>query len=146
MYRGAKGTVMAHVPMSQTNLDAYPNSGLSSVHDERVDLLAVRKNLFDGEAVDRVFRARGSTVELLAVTTQRIIMVERVAWDGRIALTSVPFGRVSAVSLMADDQHSIDEAVVLGFRVQSLAFELNLGDPVRAREAHDLLMWALLHW
>jgi hypothetical protein len=136
---------MAQVPMSSTSMDAYPISEVAGAPDQRADLAAVRNNLFDGEAVDRVYRGHGPGVQLLAVTSQRIMMVERTAWDGRLALTSIPFGRLTAVSFLADENHPIDHATTIGIRVTSLAFELKCSDAEQAREAHDLISWTLIH-
>jgi hypothetical protein len=132
---------MAQVPLSSASLDTYA----VSAHDERADLSAVRSNLFDGEAIDRVYRGHGSGVQLLALTSQRIMMVERTTWDGRLALTSIPYGRVTAVSFLAEDNQPIDIATTIGIRVTSLAFELNCADAEQARQAHDLISWTLLH-
>jgi hypothetical protein len=136
---------MANVPPRRSSLDTYPASEVVPRYDEQAELVAVRDNLFDNETVDKVFQGRPPGVQLLAVTNQRIMMVERTTWDGRCALTSVPFGRVSAVSLLSDDEHPIDEPVALGIRVQSLGFVMELGDAEQTREAHDLITWALLH-
>jgi hypothetical protein len=52
---------------------------------------------------------------------------------------------VTALSFLADDEHPIDQAVTVGIRVQSLAFEVEFGDADQAREAHDLITWSVLH-
>jgi hypothetical protein len=132
---------VAQVPLSSASSD------LSSVtaNDEHSDLAAVRNNLFHSEAIDRVYRGRGSGIQLLALTGQRIMMVERTTWAGRLALTSVPYGRVSAVSLLAEDDQPIDMATTIGIRVTSLAFELNCGNAPQAQQAHDLITWSILH-
>jgi len=132
---------MAQVPLSSASLD----TSAVTAHDGRADLSAVRNNLFDGEAIDRVYRGHGSGVQLLALTSQRIMMVERTLWEGRLALTSIPYGRVTAVSYLAEDNQSIDIATTVGIRVASLAFELNCADAEQARQAHDLISWTLLH-
>jgi hypothetical protein len=108
-------------------------------------LAAVRDNLFHSEAIDRVYRGRGSGIQLLALTGQRIMMVERTTWSGRLALTSIPYGRVSAVSLLAEDDQPIDRASTIGIRVTSMAFELNCANAAQARQAHDLITWSILH-
>jgi hypothetical protein len=132
---------MAHVPLSSASLDTLA----VSAHDERADLSAVRNNLFDGEAIDRIYRGRGSDVQLLALTSQRIMMIERTAWGGQLALTSIPYGRVTAVSYLAEDNQPIDVATTIGIRVASLSFKLKCVDVDQAQQAHDLISWTLLH-
>jgi hypothetical protein len=132
---------MAQVPLSSASLDTLA----ASAHDERADLSAVRNNLFDGEAIDRIYRGRGSDVQLLALTSQRIMMIERTAWEGQLALTSIPYGRVTAVSYLAEDNQPIDVATSIGIRVASLSFKLKCVDVDQAQQAHDLISWTLLH-
>ncbi|MDX6585123.1 MAG: hypothetical protein QOI10_4307 [Solirubrobacterales bacterium] len=132
---------MAQVPLSSASLDTLA----ASAHDERADLSAVRNNLFDGEAIDRIYRGRGSDVQLLALTSQRIMMIERTAWGGQLALTSIPYGRVTAVSYLAEDNQPIDVATTIGIRVASLSFKLKCVDVDQAQQAHDLISWTLLH-
>jgi hypothetical protein len=132
---------MAQVPLISASLDTLA----ASAHDERADLSAVRNNLFDGEAIDRIYRGRGSDVQLLALTSQRIMMIERTAWEGQLALTSIPYGRVTAVSYLAEDNQPIDVATTIGIRVASLSFKLKCVDVDQAQQAHDLISWTLLH-
>jgi hypothetical protein len=132
---------MAQVPLSSASLDTLA----VSAHDERADLSAVRNNLFDGEAIDRIYRGRGPDVQLLALTSQRIMMIERTAWEGQLALTSIPYGRVTAVSYLAEDNQPIDVATTIGIRVASLSFKLKCVDVDQAQQAHDLISWTLLH-
>jgi hypothetical protein len=48
--------------------------------------------------VDRIFRGRPPGIELLAVTNKRLMFLDCTSYEGRVALTSAPFGRVTSVS------------------------------------------------
>jgi len=123
------------------------SANISSIttHDDPADLAAVRNNIFDGESIDRLYRGHGEGIQLLALTGRRIMMVERTAWAGRLALTSIPYGRVTAVSFLADDDHPIDAATTIGIRVTSLSFEMHCADATQASQAHDLISWTMLY-
>lgn len=136
---------MALTPMSGTSLDTYPPPEPGPAHDDRADMAAVWDNLFDGEAVDRVFRGRAPGIELLAVTNKRLMLVESTSYQGRIALTSVPFARVTWVSFLAPLDQPLDRARTIGIRVISAMFELHCANASQAREAHDLISWNLTH-
>ena len=129
-----------HDPAAHSGMTHAPAS-----HDEHVHLAAIRATLYDGEAIHRIYRGHGSGVDLLAVTSQRLIMIERTVWDGQLALTSVPFSRVTAVSLVTQGDQEIDRASTVGFRVTSISFVLHCADAEQAREAHDLINWPLFH-
>jgi hypothetical protein len=120
-------------------------SSIATGDDHAADYTAVRNNVFDGESIDRVYRGHGDGVQLLALTGRRIMMVERTAWGGRLALTSIPYGRITAVSFLADDDHPIDAATTIGIRVTSLSFEMHCADATQAGQAHDLISWTMLH-
>jgi hypothetical protein len=134
---------MARVPRSATDLDAYPSVQVG--YDERADIAAVLDNLFDGEAVDRVYRGLAPGIQLLAVTNRRLMMVESQSVEGRLALTSVPFARVTSVSFLAERGEPLDFASTIGIRVLATVFELHCVGPDEAREAHDLISWNLTH-
>jgi hypothetical protein len=140
-----KGAAMAPTPRepgaAHSELAPHP----SASHDERVHLAAIHDTLYDGEMVHRLYRGHRGGIDLLAVTSQRIIMMERTAWDGHLALTSVPFSRVTAVSLLAQGDLDIDQATTVGLRVTSLSFLLHCADADEAREAYDLINWPLYH-
>jgi hypothetical protein len=140
-YEQRGGPDIALVPLSSASLD------ISSIatNEDRADYAAVRNNVFDGESIDRVYRGHGDGVQLLALTGRRIMMVERTAWAGRLALTSIPYGRITAVSFLADDDHPIDAATTIGIRVTSLSFEMHCADATQASQAHDLISWTMLY-
>jgi hypothetical protein len=140
---------MAQMPTNSNSIDTHPapnvTGNVTATHDERANLAAVHSNLYEGEAVHRIYRGHGSSVELLAVTSLRIMLIERTAWGDRLALTSVPFSRITAVSLLAEDNRPIDGATTVGIRVASLTFTLTCADAAQAQEAHDLINWPLYH-
>jgi hypothetical protein len=144
---------MAQMPTNSNSTDTHPapnvtgnvTGNVTAAHDERANLAAIHSNLYDGEAVHRIYRGHGSGAELLAVTSLRIMLIERTAWGDRLALTSVPFSRITAVSLLAGNNQPIDSTTTVGIRVASLTFTLSCADAGQAREAHDLINWPLYH-
>jgi len=135
--------VVALTPMAGTSLDTYPPPEPGPAYDDRADIAAVYDNLFDNEAVDRIFRGRAPGIELLAVTNKRLMFVESSVYEGRIALTSVPFSRVAWVSFLAALDQPLDRAQAVGIRVHTVTFELHCANANQAREAHDLISWNL---
>jgi hypothetical protein len=73
------------------------------------------------------------------------MMVESQSVEGRLALTSVPFARVTSVSFLAERGEPLDFASTIGIRVLATVFELHCVGPDEAREAHDLISWNLTH-
>jgi hypothetical protein len=91
--------VVALTPMGGPSLDTYPPAEPRPAYgDQANDIAAMYDNLFDDEAVDRIFRGRPPGIELLAVTNKRLMFLDCTSYEGRVALTSAPFGRVTSVS------------------------------------------------
>jgi hypothetical protein len=108
------------------------------------DIAVIRDNAFDSERIDGIYRGSETGIRLLAVTSRRLMMVESTSWEGQIALTSVPFARVTSVGLLASADGSLATSTVVGIRVQSAHYELNCDNAEVAREAHDLIAWTLV--
>jgi len=73
------------------------------------------------------------------------MMVESQSPRGRLALTSIPFVRVTSVSFLAEQGEPLDLATTIGIRVLATTFELRCLNADEARGAHDLISWNLTH-
>jgi hypothetical protein len=136
---------VALTPLGGTSLDTYPPPEPGPAYDDRADMAAVWDNLFDGEAVDRIFRGKPPGIELLAVTNKRLMFVDSSSYEGRVALTSAPFSRVTSVSFLAPLDQPLDRAQTVGIRLHTATLELHCENARQAREAHDLISWNLTH-
>lgn len=116
----------------------------SPVVDDRTDLTVIYDSLFDGEALDGVYRGCEDGVRLLAVTNRRLMMVENTSCDDRRALTSVPYGRVTSVSYLASGDECVAHSTTVGIKVLSTLYELGCRAEEEARELHDLVAWHLV--
>jgi hypothetical protein len=135
---------MANVPMSPASQDLCPTPGGTPVQDGRRDLEAIHGNLLEGERIDGVYRGCQDGVRLLAVTNRRLMVVEATSWEGRVALTSVPFTRVTSVCFLAAEAESVYTATAVGIKVLHTVYELGCQDQEQAREVHDLLIWNII--
>jgi hypothetical protein len=114
---------VAQVPMSPLILDSCPAPEWTP-EDDRADIAAIRNNVFDGERIDGVYRDCESGVRVLAVTNRRLMMVETTSWRDRVALTSVPFGRITSVGFLASPDSSVASSTTVGIRVLAMLYEL----------------------
>jgi Bacterial PH domain len=135
---------MAHVPVSPEILDSCPVPELARPHGNETNLMAIQANVFDGERIDGVYRGCDKGAQLLAVSNRRVMIVETDTCEGREALTSVPFGRITSVSFVASDDGSIAASTTVGIRVHSTRYELCCQTKEQAQEVHDLITWNLI--
>lgn len=134
---------MAHIPMSPA-VDLSCPGAQAPVTDARTDLTVIYDSLFDGEALDGVYRGCEDGVRLLAVTNRRLMMVETTSCDDRRALTSVPYGRVTSVCYLAGSDECVAGSTTVGVKVLLTLYELGCRAEEEARELHDLIAWHLV--
>lgn len=136
---------MAQIPMSSNTLDSYQqhDSDLAPEHATSA-MTAMHNSLFDGEVLDGVYRGSAPGIQMLGITTRRLIMLENVSRDGHLCLTSTPLSRLTSVGFLLHGDHTLDTATTILIRVTTSFFELRCRDRQDAREAHDLLVWQLI--
>ncbi|MEU6696305.1 hypothetical protein [Pseudonocardia sp. NPDC046786] len=112
------------------------------VFDERDQLDTVAAALLPGERIVAVYDAVDPGAGFLGLTDLRILLQDNVFGGNRTALTSIPYARIDAVSVLSGRSPaggfvpSTRIAVTAGVRT----YELALRDPARARHAHDVVL------
>jgi hypothetical protein len=134
---------VAHIPMSPA-MDISCGSVQAPATLDRTDLAVIHDSLFDGEALDGVYRGCEDGVRLLAVTNRRLMMVETTSCDDRRALTSVPYGRVTSVCYLQNSDACVAGSTTVGIKVMLTLYELGCKAEEQARELHDLIAWHLV--
>jgi hypothetical protein len=61
-----------------------------------------------------------------------------------VALTSVPFARVTSVCFLAAENESVYTSTVVGIKVLHTVYELGCQGQEQARAVHDLLVWNII--
>ncbi|MBN9759288.1 hypothetical protein Ae406Ps2_3479 [Pseudonocardia sp. Ae406_Ps2] len=115
------------------------------VFDKRDQLDKVAAGLLEGERIIAVYDAIGAGTGFLGLTDLRVVLQDNSFVGKRTAITSIPYGRISSVSFVADRNllgrfaSSSQIAVTVGTAVHEVAFR---GDD-KARHAHDVILWHL---
>lgn len=133
---------MARVPLRPAGADLPLTVATST--DGPTELGLLHDSLFDGERLLGLYRGYEPGVAVLAVTNRRLMMVETTSQAEYRALTSVPFGRVSSVSYLADRDESVAAATTVAVRVHTTFYHLDCATEEEAHEAHDLIAWHLV--
>jgi hypothetical protein len=72
------------------------------VYDNKGQLEQIQSGLLDGEAIIAVYDAVGAGTGFIGLTTRRIIIQDKSFVGKRVALTSIPYSKVSAVSVVSN--------------------------------------------
>lgn len=117
------------------------------VFDKRDQLDKIASGLLQGEQIIAVYDAIGAGTGFLGLTDLRLVLQDNSFVGKKTALTSIPYSRVGAVSFVSDRAvlgrfaSSSQIAVTVGAQTYEVAFR---GDD-KARHAHDVILWHLLH-
>ena len=72
------------------------------VFDNKGQLQQIESGLLDGETIIAVYDAVGAGTGYLGLTTRRIIIEDKSFVGKRVAITSIPYSKVSSVSVVSN--------------------------------------------
>jgi hypothetical protein len=117
------------------------------VFDKQDQLERVQSALTDGEQLIGVYDGKGIGTGFLGITDKRLIFQDNSFVGGKSALTSIPFSRVSAVSFVADKSMfgKLASSSTVNVHVGSKDYEIEFRGADKAKHAHDVILWGMLH-
>ena len=105
---------------------------------------AIRQDLLEGEQIYGIFGDRRGPTALVGITNRRVLLMDAVYDDGRVALTSVPMRQIVSCSYIAAADVPITDATVVGIKVGRTMYEVSCTSPEEAQDVHGLIMWHLI--
>ena len=112
-------------------------------HNVRDQLAAVERGLLEGEQVIAVYDAKGAGTGFIGLTDVRVILQDESYVGGRVALTSVPYSAVHAVSLVSNKSFLSGwvEAATVAIVISGKTFEIELRGHEKAQHVHDVILF-----
>jgi hypothetical protein len=122
--------------------DAPQGSARDVQFDLEDQLAAVRAGLLPGEQVVAVYDAKDAGTGFIGLTDLRIVLQDESYVGGRIALTSIPYGGVHAVSLVSNKSFlgGYVEASTVSIAISGHTYEVELRGHDKARHVHDVVL------
>lgn len=111
--------------------------------DKSDQLEKVQSGLLQGEQVIAVFDCTGAGTGFVGVTDKRIVLQDNSFVGKRVALTSIPYSRINAVSFVSDKSmfgkfaSSSEVAISAGGQTYQAAFR----GRDKAKYIHDTILW-----
>lgn len=112
---------------------------------EQYDKIAA--GLLNGEHIIAVYDAKGGGTGFIGVTNLRVVLQDNSFVGKKVALTSLPYSRISSVSFVSDKSmlgqfaSSSSIAVTVGAHSHEVEFR---GED-KARYCHDAILWHMLN-
>lgn len=113
-------------------------------YDKQDQLEKVQAGLLAGEQVIAVYDGAGAGTGFIGVTNLRVLLQDNSFAGKRTALTSLPYSRISSVSMVADKS-------MLGRFASSSSIAISTGGGAvhevefrgaeKARHCHDAILW-----
>ncbi|MBL1077630.1 PH domain-containing protein [Nocardia sp. 2] len=115
---------------------------MSIPHDRREQLEKIQQGLLQGEQILAVYDAIGVGTGFLGLTDRRVIIQDNSFVGKKVAITSVPYSRISSVSVISNKSFagaffsSGHIAISTGHHTYEVEFR---GDQ-KARHVHDVIL------
>jgi hypothetical protein len=72
------------------------------VYDSKGQLKQIESGLLEGEQVIAVYDAVGAGTGFIGLTTRRVIIQDKSFVGNRVAITSIPYSKISSVSVVSN--------------------------------------------
>ena len=72
------------------------------IYDNKGQLQQIQSGLLEGETIIAVYDAIGAGTGFIGLTNRRIIIQDKSFVGNRVAITSIPYGKVSSVSVVSN--------------------------------------------
>jgi hypothetical protein len=111
-------------------------------YDRKEQLAQVQSGLLEGEQVIAVYDAIGAGTGFLGLTDRRVIIQDKSFVGKKIALTSLPYSRITSVSVVSNKSWAGQFfstgmlAITVGHHVHEIEFRGN----EKTQHAHNLIL------
>ena len=116
------------------------------VYDRREQFEQVRSGLLEGETIHAVYDAVGAGTGFLGITDRRLILQDRSFAGKKVALTSVPYGRITSVSVLSDKSWTgaFFSTSSIAVATAHAVYQVEFRGADKAHHAHNLILWYVL--
>ena len=111
-------------------------------YDNKGQLEQVRSGLLDGEEIIAVYDAIGAGTGFIGLTTRRIIIQDQSYVGKRFAITSIPYSKVSSVSVVSNKSWAgqFFSSGTIGITVGTHTYEVEFRGSDKAHHVHNLIL------
>lgn len=117
------------------------------VFDKQDQLDKIASGLLQGEQIIAVYDATGAGTGFIGITNLRVILQDNSFVGKKVALTSVPYSRVNAVSFVSNKSMLGKFASTGSIAVSAGGqnYEVDFRGHEKAKHAHDAILWHMLN-
>jgi len=112
------------------------------IYDNKGQLEQVQSGLLDGEQVIAVYDAIGAGTCFIGLTNRRVIIQDKSFVGKRIAITSVPYSKVSSVSVVSNKSWAGEffSSGTIAITVGTHVYEVEFRGTEKTHHVHNVIL------
>lgn len=112
------------------------------VYDRKDQLKQIEESLLDGEQVIAVYDAIGVATGFVGMTNRRVIIMNKSFVGKKIALTSIPYSKISSVSVTSNRSFAGQyfSSGELAIHVGNQVYEVEFRGDQKTHHTHQLIL------
>jgi len=120
--------------------DTY--SGVAPTFDKQDQFDRIQAGLLQGETVLAVYDGKGAGTGFIGLTDRRVVLQDNSFVGKRMALTSIPYSKVNAVSFVSDKSMlgKFASSSSVALEVGGKTYEVEFRGEEKAKHAHDTIL------
>ena len=112
------------------------------IYDNKGQLQQVQSGLMDGEEIIAVYDAIGAGTGFIGLTNRRIIIQDKSFVGKRIAITSIPYSKVSSVSVVSNKSWAGEffSSGTIAITVGTHTYEVEFRGVEKTHHVHNVIL------
>lgn len=119
-----------------------PSGPPRPVFDKQDQFDKIGANLLSGEFIIAVYDAIGAGTGFIGITNNRVVIQDN-SWGKKVALTSIPYGKISSVSFVSDQSMmgKFFSTSTISVSSGSKDYLVEFRGADKAKHAHNVILW-----
>lgn len=112
------------------------------IFDRRDQLQQIQSGLMDGEEIIAVYDAIGAGTGFIGLTNRRVIIQDKSFIGKRIALTSIPYSKITSVSVVSNKSWagSFFSSGAIAIHVGAQTYEMQFRGDHKSHHVHNVIL------
>ncbi len=114
--------------------------------DKQEQLQKIQSGLLQGEQIIAVYDAKGAGTGFIGITDKRVVLQDNSFVGKKVALTSLPYNRISSVSFVSDKSMlgKFASSSAIAVTVGAHSHEVEFRGEDKAKHCHDAILWHMM--
>lgn len=110
--------------------------------DKQDQVDKIQAGLLPGETIIAVYDGKGGGTGFIGLTNRRVVLQDNGFVGKKVALTSVPYSKINAVSFVSDKSMlgKLASSSSIALSVGSTTYEIEFRGQEKAKHAHDVIL------